>query len=123
VLQVKHTLEEGHLIKCYFSGDYKMADTGAPFGPADNEEKGDRYPNSRGCLMIFGRPMVYESRHWHKLIAREVNATTLGEAISAFLKWSKTAITFDRKDHPNHILQPACFPLIINPIIGKTCLS
>jgi hypothetical protein len=44
--------------------------------------------------------MVYESRHWQKLIAREVNAATLGEVIPAFLKWSKTAITFDKKDHP-----------------------
>jgi hypothetical protein len=47
----------------------------------------------------------------------------LGEAIPAFLKWLKTTLTFDRKDHPNHILQLGRFPLIINPIIGKTCLS
>jgi len=35
---------------------------------------------------------------------REVNAATLGKAVLAFLKWSETAITFDRKDHPEHIL-------------------
>jgi hypothetical protein len=59
---VKHTLEECDLIKRYFSGDYKMVGTGAPFGPANNEEKEDAYPNPRGCLMIFGRLMAYESR-------------------------------------------------------------
>jgi hypothetical protein len=47
----------------------------------------------------------------------------LGEAIPAFLKWLKTTLTFDRKDHPDHVLQLGRFPLIINPIIGKTCLS
>jgi hypothetical protein len=47
----------------------------------------------------------------------------LGEAIPAFLKWLKTMLTFDRKDHPDHVLQLGRFPLIINPIIGKTCLS
>jgi hypothetical protein len=34
----------------------------APFGPANNEEKEDVYPDPRGCLMIFGRLMAYESR-------------------------------------------------------------
>ena len=67
---VKHTLEECDLIKRYFSGDYKMTGTGSPSGPADNEEKGDAYPDPRGCLMIFGVPMAYESRHRQKLIAR-----------------------------------------------------
>ena len=32
-------------------------------------------------------------------------------------------ITFDQKDHPNHIPQPGHFPLIVDPIIGKTHLS
>jgi hypothetical protein len=50
---VKHTLEECNLIKCYFSGNYKMASTGTPSRPADNKEKGDAYPEPRGCLMIF----------------------------------------------------------------------
>jgi hypothetical protein len=73
--------------------------------------------------MIFNGPMAYESKCRQKLIAREVNMTTLGEAIPIFLKWSKTAITFDRKDHPDHIPQPGHFPLVVDPIIGKTCLS
>jgi hypothetical protein len=60
---VKHTLKECDLIKSYFSGDYKMVSTSMPFRPTDNEEKGDMYPDLRGCLMIFGGPMAYESRH------------------------------------------------------------
>jgi hypothetical protein len=31
--------------------------------PMDNEEKGDAYPNPKGCLMIFGGLVAYESKH------------------------------------------------------------
>jgi hypothetical protein len=60
--------------------------------------------------MIFSRPMAYESKHRQKLIAREVNAAALGEAVLAFLKWSETTIIFEGKDHPDHIPQPGRFP-------------
>ena len=56
-------------------------------------------------------------------MAREVNAAALSEATAAFLKWSETMITFDRKDHTDHIPQLGRFLLIINPIIDKTYLS
>ena len=48
---------------------------------------------------------------------------TLGDIVPAFLKWSKAAITFDRKDHLDHIPQLGQFPLVVDPIIGKTHLS
>ena len=53
--------------------------------------------------MIFDGPATYESKCWQKLTDSEVNAAALGESVPAFLKWSETMITFDRKDHPNHI--------------------
>jgi hypothetical protein len=54
---------------------------------------------------------------------REVNEATLGDAVLALLKWSEIAITFDRKDHSDNIPQLGCFPLVVDPIIGKTRLS
>jgi len=83
---IKHTLKECDLIKCYFSGDYKATSTDAPSGPVGNEEKGDAYPDPKGCLMIFGELVAYESKCWQNLTAREVNAAALGKAIPAFLK-------------------------------------
>jgi hypothetical protein len=47
----------------------------------------------------------------------------LGEAVLAFLKWSKTTITFDQNDHCDHIPQLGCFPLIVDLTIGKNRLS
>ena len=61
---VKHTLEECDLIKRYFKGDYKATGMDAPSGSAGNEEKGDAYPDPKGCLMIFGGPVAYESKCW-----------------------------------------------------------
>jgi hypothetical protein len=100
-----------------------MTGTGALSGPTNNEENGDVYPDPRGCLMIFGGLKAYESKRRQKLTAREVNAAVLGEAVLAFLKWSEAAITFDRKDHPDHILQLGRLPLVIDSIISKTHLS
>jgi hypothetical protein len=71
---VNHTLEECDLIKCYFSGNYKATGTDVPSRHVGNEEKGDVYPDPKECLMIFGGPVAYVSKHRQKLTAREVNA-------------------------------------------------
>jgi hypothetical protein len=107
---VKHTLEECDLIKCYFSGDYKATVTNVRSGATSNEEKGDAYPDPKGCLIIFDELVVYESKCQQKLTARKVNAAALGEAVLTFLKWLEIMITFDRKDHPDHIPQSRRFP-------------
>jgi hypothetical protein len=68
--------------------------------------------------------MAYESRCQHKLISREVKAAISShEAIPTYLKWSESAITFDRADHPNSIPQLGRFPLIVNHIVSKTRLT
>ena len=54
---------------------------------------------------------------------REVNESTLGDVVPALLKWSEIVITFNRKDHSDHILQLRCFPLVVDLIIDKTYLS
>jgi hypothetical protein len=73
--------------------------------------------------MIICGSATYESKRQQNLMDKEVNAVTLGDIILAFLKWSDATITFDRKDHPDHILQLGRFPFIVDPIIGKTHLS
>ena len=63
---VKHTLEECNLIKRYFSCDYKATSMDVLSRPTSNEEKGGAYPNPKGCLMIFDRPIAYESKRRQK---------------------------------------------------------
>ena len=82
-----------------------------PSRSTGNEEKRDAYVDPKGCLMIFDRPAAYKSRHRQKLMAREDNAATLGMAVPTFLKWSKTTITFDKKDHPITLHSRATSPM------------
>ena len=104
--------------------EYKATRTDKPAGSTGDVEKGDTFLDPKRYLMIFGGPVASEPRCRQKLTARDVNvATYLGEAIPAFMKWSETAITFNRMDHPNYIPQLRRFPLIINTIIGKMRLS
>ena len=44
-------------------------------------------------------------------------------ATPPFLWWSESAITFDQTDHPESILQPGWYPLMVNPIIDTKRLS
>jgi hypothetical protein len=41
----------------------------------------------------------------------------------SFLDWSEEAITFDRDDRPDYILNPGHYPLIVNPVIGNARLT
>jgi hypothetical protein len=34
----------------------------------------------------------------------------------SYLKWSEVLITFDCKDHPDHVPQPASYPLVVAPL-------
>jgi hypothetical protein len=35
----------------------------------------------------------------------------------AFLRWSRSPIIFDRSDHPENVLHPGRYPLMVDPII------
>ena len=43
--------------------------------------------------------------------------------MSSFLRWSKSAITFERTDHPKSALQLGRYPLVVDPIIGTKRLT
>jgi hypothetical protein len=87
----------------------------------DTEGKDDDLPDPDGCLMIFGGPATYESMRRQKFTRREVYAAE--PATPAFLRWSESAITFDRSDHPSSVLQPGRCPLMVTPIIGTKRLT
>jgi hypothetical protein len=53
-------------------------------------------------------------RRREKLIQREVfNTDTVKPS---YLKWSEVSITFDCKDHPDHVPQPGSYPLVVAPL-------
>jgi hypothetical protein len=64
--------------------------------------------------MIFGGSPARPSRRLEKLIRREV--FNVDVAKPSYLKWSEVPITFDRKDHPDHVPQPGSYPLVVAPL-------
>jgi hypothetical protein len=60
--------------------------------------------------MIFGGSPARPSRQREKLIRREVFNTDTAKP--SYLKWSEVLITFDCKDHPDHVPHPGSYPLV-----------
>jgi hypothetical protein len=116
---VKHTLRECQLMKNYVKGTLKprTADQPEEQGPShdNDDDAGAVFPGEDGAVhMIFVGSPARPSRRREKLIRREVfNAEV---AKSFYLKWSKVPITFDRKEHPDNVLQPRSYPPVVAPL-------
>ena len=82
----------------------------------DAEGKDDGFPTLDDSLMIFRGSEAYDSKRRQKIARREVYATE--PATPAFLRWSESAITFDRTDHPKSISQLGRYLLMVDPIVG-----
>ena len=113
---VRHLYKDYSLLKQFLRSGLGASSTPAtgsrPAEPDHEVEPG--FPETTGCLMIYGGVVVYESWCKQKLTARVVNAVS--PATSTFLRWFESAITFDRADHPDRVPQPERFPLVVDPI-------
>jgi hypothetical protein len=85
------------------------------------EKDDDVFPQTIGCLMIFGWMEAYAPKHQQKITCREVYAPE--PATPAFLQWSELSITFDRSDHLDSVPHSGQYPLVIDPIISPKRLS
>jgi hypothetical protein len=79
------------------------------------------FPAVENVFLIFGGPIVDMSNSQCKQEQHEVLATE--KTPPSFLDWSGDAITFSREDHPNCILNPGQYPLVVDPIIGNLRFS
>jgi hypothetical protein len=117
---IKHTLKDCRLMKNYIKGTLKpkVADPQkkvAPLPDNDDDDAGAQYPSEDGVVhMIFGGSPVQPSRCQEKLIRCGVYNTE--SMTPPYLKWSEVSITFDRKDHPDRVPQPGCYPLVVAPL-------
>ena len=53
---------------------------------------------------VFGGSVAYDSKHRQKLARRKFYMAK--PVAPSFLRWSESAITFDRTDHPEYVPQP-----------------
>jgi hypothetical protein len=116
---VKHALKDCRLIKNYVNSTLKprAADPPKKGGPSpDNDDgSGAMYPGEDGVVhMIFCGSPARPSRRHENLIRREV--FNVDAVKPSYLKWLEVPITFDRKDHPDHVPQSGSYPLVVAPL-------
>jgi len=71
--------------------------------------------------MIYGRPSMQLTSRQLKRERREVFVARM--IVPQYLNWSSTPITFDRDDHPDKVVAPGIYTLVVDPIIANTRLS
>nr|AAT77321.1 putative polyprotein [Oryza sativa Japonica Group]AAV31327.1 putative polyprotein [Oryza sativa Japonica Group] len=69
---------------------------------------------------IFGGPLAYESKRKQKLTELEINAVQ--PDTHQYLRWSETIIKFDRSDHPDRVVHPGRYPLVLGPVVRNVKL-
>jgi hypothetical protein len=119
---VKHTLEECDMIWRYFNKAGPLAEGGKDQG--NNKKGGDKeeeFPEVHNCFMIYGGQVANASARHRKQERREVCSVKVAKPV--YLGWSDKPITFDQGDHPDCVLSPGRYPLVVNPVIGNARLS
>ncbi|KAI4980146.1 hypothetical protein ZWY2020_020631 [Hordeum vulgare] len=89
---------------------------GEPSGDKEDEDDpsdASGYPSIQATLMIFAD---VESKSRLKVINREVNMAA--PAVTKYLDWAKTPITFEQSDHPANIATPERQALVVDPAIN-----
>jgi len=71
--------------------------------------------------MIYGGTSTQLTARQRKRERCEVFAARM--AVPQYLNWSSTPITFNRDDHPDRVVAPDVYPLVVDPIIVNTRLS
>jgi hypothetical protein len=119
---VKHTLKECVMLRRYF---HKAGSpTGGGKGQDNDKKEGDKaeeFPEIHGCFMIYGGQVANASARHRKQERREVCSVKV--AAPVYLDWSDKPITFDQGDHPDCVLSPGKYPLIVDLVIGNARLT
>jgi hypothetical protein len=71
--------------------------------------------------MIYGGQAANASARHLKQERREVCSVKV--AAPVYLDWSDKPITFDQGNHPDCVLSPGRYPLVVDPVIGNARLS
>jgi hypothetical protein len=84
-------------------------------------DKAEEFPEVHGCFMIYGGQVTNASARHRKQERREVCSVKV--AAPVYLDWSDKPITFDQGDHPDCVLSPRKYPLVVDPVIGNVRLT
>jgi hypothetical protein len=79
------------------------------------------FPEEKAVMSIYGRLAPHEPHYKLKLTGRAINS--MSAVVPEYLRWSESSITFYRTGLPDRINKPGRFPLIVDPVVGKTRLT
>jgi hypothetical protein len=82
---------------------------------ADDKGGDGKFPSVENVFFIFGGPTANMTSRQHKHERREVFSVT--KATPSYLDWSEDTISFGHEDHPDYILNPGQYLLVVDPII------
>jgi len=121
-----HKLKDCRMLKRHFHGlgfkrDERDDSKKEKGGDKEGNKDDDGFPAVHDCYMIYGGPSTQLTTRQRKRERREVFAARM--AVPQYLSWSSTPITFDQEDHPDKVVAPGVYPLIVDPIIINTRLS
>jgi len=118
-----HKLEDCLMLKKHFDGlRFKKDDQKNEKNGDKGDDKDDEgFPAVHDCYIIYSGPSTQLPARQHKRERREVFATRM--AVPQYLNWSNTPITFDRDDHPDKVVAPGVYSLVVDTIIVNTRLS
>jgi hypothetical protein len=119
---VKHTLEECVMLRRYFHKAGPPTEGGKAHDNDKKEgHKEEEFPEVHDCFMIYGGQVANASARHRKQERREVCSVKV--AAPVYLDWSDKPITFDQGDHPDRVLSPGKYPLVVDPVIGNIRLT
>jgi hypothetical protein len=119
---VKHTLEECVMLRRYFHKAGPPVEGGrAPDNDKRKGHKAEEFPEVHDCFMIYGGQVANASARHRKQERREVCSVKVTAPV--YLDWSDKPITFDQGDHPDHVLSPRKYPLVVDPVISNVRLT
>jgi len=118
-----HKLKDCRMLKRHFVGlrfkkDNQKKERSGDKGD-DKEDEG--FPAVHECYMIYGGPSTQLTVRQRKRERREVFVARM--AVPQYLNWSNTPITFNQDDHPDKVVAPGVYPLVVDPIIVNARLS
>jgi len=121
-----HKLKDCRMLKKHFDGlgfrkDARDDPKKEKGGDNEGNKDDDGFPAVHDCYMIYGGPSTQLTARQRKSERRELFAARM--AVPQYLSWSSTPITFDREDHPDTVVAPGVYPLVVDPIIDNTRLS
>jgi len=121
-----HKLKDCRMLRKHFDGLWIRKDArDDPKKEKGGEKEDDKddggFHAVHDWYMIYGGPSTQLTARQRKRERREVFAARM--AVPQYLSWSSTPITFDREDHPDKVVAPGVYPLVVDSIIINTRLS